>query len=181
MAVDRPGRVVVGVDPSLSGLQALRVAVAQARARAAVLHAVRTVEPAPRNPDLTVGAGPEDSVLTSAAVAVIDRAFAETMGAPPTDIEVQIVAVPDSPGPVLVEYACQDSDLLVLGAGRRGRLPRWWGGKVVRYCVTHACCPVLVVPPPPLTRGGSPRALMRSLRRDIDQLDGGGPPGLRSD
>jgi hypothetical protein len=34
---------------------------------------------------------------------------------------------------------------------------------------------VLVVPPPPLTRAGSPRALLRELRRDLDQFAGDGP------
>ncbi|MGE5136504.1 MAG: hypothetical protein ACM32E_26865 [Gemmatimonadota bacterium] len=41
---------------------------------------------------------------------------------------------------------------------------RWpgWGGKVTRYCLAHARCPVLAVPPPALARqaGGGLRAFV---------------------
>jgi nucleotide-binding universal stress UspA family protein len=186
---------VVGVDTTLSGLHALRLAVAEARARGVALHAVRTWGPAPpdhpahdlagraaiglvRQP--STGAAPAGSVVgrqspAAAAAAIIDEAFAATMGGEPADIPVRTVLVPDAPGPVLVEYACRDDDLLVIGTGRQGIRRRLRSGRVVRYCLRHASCPVLVVPPPPLARAGSPRALLRELRREIDQLtDGGG-------
>jgi universal stress protein family protein len=38
------------------------------------------------------------------------------------------------------------------GAGRRGTLVRMLFSKVSRYCVAHARCPVLAIPPPPLAR-----------------------------
>lgn len=178
MGGDRPGRVIVGVDTSLSGLQALRVAVAEARRRHAPLHAVRTWDPAPSDPGLAEArAKGVQGALTAAATAVVRRAFAETFGGEPVDLVVHTVVVPDAPGPVLVEYACRDDDLLVLGAGRRTLLRRFRGSPVVRYCLTRACCPVLVVPPPPLTRAGSTRSLLRQLRREIDQLTEGGTDG----
>lgn len=171
-----PTRVVVGVDTSLSGLQALRLAVDEARRRDATLHAVRTWEPAPSDPGSPEMSGTHPrGTLAAAAAGVICRAFAETMGGEPDDVAVHTVVVPDAPGPVLVGYACRDRDLLVLGAGGRGLLRRLWGNSVVRYCVTRAACPVLVVPPPPLTRAGSPRALLRELRRDLDHLSEPGP------
>jgi hypothetical protein len=37
-----------------------------------------------------------------------------------------------------------------VGAGRRGALARVISGKVSRYCLAHAHCPVLAVPPPAL-------------------------------
>lgn len=163
------GRVVVGVTKSLSGLHALRVGVAHARQQRMPLHAVRTWEPPP-DPDVLSGSGPAERPLASTAASVVASAFAETMGAVPGDVEVRTVVLPDSPGPVLVDYACRDGDLLVLGSGARGRLRRWRSSSVVRYCLARAGCPVLVVPPPPLTRTGSPRSLMRELRRDIDDL-----------
>lgn len=174
MDADRPGRVIVGIDHSLSGLHALRTAVNEARVRGVALHAVRCWQPSPSGPGSTGGVGTGldaggTDAGAAAAAAVIARAFAETMGGQPTDLEVRSVAVPDSAGPVLVEYACRDQDVLVLGAGRRSRLRRW-RGPVVRHCVTRARCPVLVVPPPPLIRGESPRAMLRQLRRDLDQL-----------
>jgi nucleotide-binding universal stress UspA family protein len=195
---EHPGRVIVGVDTTLSGLQALRLAVTEARARGMALHAVRTWGPAPvdqlgpaagqpavglvRQPtagDPTVGGAAALGSYSGAveAAAVIDRAFADTMGGEPPDLPVRTVLMPDLPGPVLVEYACRDGDLLVIGAGRR-RFPfRWRASPVARYCLRHAACPVLVVPPPPLTRAGSPRALLRELRREIDQLADGGSDG----
>jgi nucleotide-binding universal stress UspA family protein len=172
---DRPGRVVVGVHLSLSGLQALRVAVAEARSRRAPLHAVRTTDPSPPGRSVSVAVPADGPPLSSEAAVVVDRAFHDTMGAVPEDIDVRTVIMPDSPGQVLVEYACRDADLLVIGSGRRGRLRRLWGGRVVRYCLSRATCPVLVVPPPPLTRDGSPRSLLRELRREIDHLPGGPP------
>lgn len=163
------GRVVVGVDTTLSGLHALRLAVVQARARGLALHPVRTWDPAsalwPDSPGGAAGRRTPDAL----AAAIVDRAFAETMGGEPPDLPVRTVVIADRPGPVLVEYACRDQDLLVIGAGRR-RFPRWRGSPVVRYCLRHATCPLLVVPPPPLARAGSPKALIRQLRRDIDQL-----------
>lgn len=181
------GRVVVGVDTTLSGLHALRLAVAEARVRGLPLHAVRTWSPAQpdqlthdtagvpgiglmRRPAAEWRDGPAGRPTSAAlAAAIVDRAFAETMGGEPADVPVRTVVLPDAPGPVLVEYACRDNDLLVIGAGRR-RFPRLRGGPVVRYCLRHASCPVLVVPPPPLTRAGSPKALIRQLWRDLDQL-----------
>ena len=53
---------------------------------------------------------------------------------------------------MLAGLACCADDLLVVGAGRRGSLARVWGGKVTRYCLAHARCPVLAVPPPALAR-----------------------------
>lgn len=192
---DHQGRVIVGVDTTLSGLHALRLAVTEARARGVALHAVRTWgseppdqlgRPAAGEPPIGLArplpAGPPPAPAAGAlgrysqaveAAAIIDRAFADTMGGEPADLPVRTVLVPDSPGPVLVEYACRDHDLLVIGAGRR-RFPfRWRASPVVRYCLRRALCPVLVVPPPPLTRAGSPRALLRELRREIDQLTEG--------
>jgi hypothetical protein len=58
-------------------------------------------------------------------------------------------------GQVLVKSASATSDLLVIGAGRRGAPLRPTGGRVSRYCLHHANCPVLTVPPPTLARRAS--------------------------
>lgn len=211
---DRPGRVVVGVDPTLSGLQALRVAVGEAHRRGAALHALRawgagrgdpTSSPYPAASPGLGGPGWADHALAGTtpaevsdagrpadqppapgeeaprhgsaageAAATVAQAFADTMGGEPDDLAVRVVLLPHAPGPVLVEYACRDQDVLVLGRGRQSRWRRPRGSPVVRYCVRRASCPVLVVPPPPLTRAGSPRSLMRQLRREIDEIAEGG-------
>lgn len=66
-----------------------------------------------------------------------------------------------------METADRTDDLLVIGAGPRGPL-RALFPSVTRYCVTHATCPVLTVPPSPLE--GELAALHRriSLGRAVD-------------
>jgi hypothetical protein len=49
-----------------------------------------------------------------------------------------------------VETADHHSDLLVVGAGRRGKLRHSLHAGTVRYCLAHAVCPVIAVPPPTL-------------------------------
>ena len=60
-----------------------------------------------------------------------------------------------NPGPVLVGAARRDGDRLVVGAGRRGTFGRLRHGKVSRYCLAHAGCPVIAVPSPALDRAAA--------------------------
>src|SRR5258708_11660883 len=69
-------------------------------------------------------------------------------GEVPDDPLVQPFVQRGEAGWVLVSMACCPGDLLVVGAGRRGALARMVSGKVSRYCLAHAQCPVLAVPPP---------------------------------
>jgi hypothetical protein len=55
-------------------------------------------------------------------------------------------------GWVLVSLACRPGDLLVVGAGRRGALARAVSCRVSRYCMAHAQCPVLSIPPAALAQ-----------------------------
>jgi nucleotide-binding universal stress UspA family protein len=164
------GRVVVGVDTTLSGLQALRRAVAEARARKMPLHAVRVWKP----PSTTwyVSLIELRQAEATAASQLVTRAFVETMGGFPLDVEVEVVGVPGIPGNVLVNHANRTDDLLVVGSGGRGFWRRWVRENVAWYCLAWAKCPVLVVPPPSLTLETSPRALRRELRRDLDSVLG---------
>ena len=50
-------------------------------------------------------------------------------------------------GLVLVDVASQPDDLLIIGTGRRARFGRMMRKSVSRYCLAHARCPVLAVPP----------------------------------
>ena len=56
-------------------------------------------------------------------------------------------AVRGETGPVLVEVASQPDDLLIIGTGRRAGFGRMMRHSVSRYCLAHARCPVLAVPP----------------------------------
>jgi nucleotide-binding universal stress UspA family protein len=78
----------------------------------------------------------------------LDAAF----GGLPDGITTQPAVLPGKPGKVLTGVACQDGDVLVIGAGRRGRLRRIWGSRASRYCLARACCPVLAISPSSLAQ-----------------------------
>jgi nucleotide-binding universal stress UspA family protein len=78
----------------------------------------------------------------------LDTAF----GGLPAGTTTQPVVLRGNPGPVLTGVARQDGDLLVIGAGRRGPLRRLGCCRIARYCLAHACCPVLTIPPPDLAQ-----------------------------
>lgn len=162
---NRRGRVIVGIDPSPSGMSALRRAVEEARERDSTLVAVRSWLTQPRMYAMAPDLREVDEADTRE---LVERTFADTMGGVPDDVDVETVVLPDYPGPALVTLADRDDDLLVLGSGRRNR--RGSGSRTVRYCTAWAACPVLVVPPPQLARAVSQRALLRQLRREIDDL-----------
>jgi hypothetical protein len=65
---------------------------------------------------------------------------------------------------VLVSLACQPADVLLVGAGRRSAAGWMAFSKVTRYCLAHAQCPVLAVPPPELARELGRGRLTRMLR-----------------
>jgi len=165
-------RVIVGVQESIAGLRALRVAVAEARQRGAVLHAVRTRRPPPPDGGTGVSLPPSESV--SQAQDEVFRAFAAAMGRVPADIKVFIVVRDGEPGAALTAHADRDDDLLVVGVGRRGLVRRLLSGSVARYCLSHAACPVLAVPPDQFAI--SARKLAGALRRDPSQLVSSGAP-----
>ena len=180
----RAARVVVGVDDRPVGLRALRTAVTQARLMRRELFAVRAFPaPADRDQIRSATAGwptftpPSDSAADvqheiaareHEALDAIDRAFAHAMGGPPGDIDVCPTAMLGSPGRVLVQAAYRDEDLLVVGAPSQRRF-RWFRRSIGRYCLEHAKCLVLLVPPNDLARRVD--RMHRPWRwRDLDKL-----------
>ena len=75
-------------------------------------------------------------------------AIGTACGGVPLGLDIRLIVIRGEPGPALVEVAGLGDDLLIVGAGRRGALSRLWHGKVSRYCLSHAQCPVLSVPHP---------------------------------
>jgi nucleotide-binding universal stress UspA family protein len=176
MRGDIPGRVVVGVDDSLAGLRALRLAVMEARRRAATLYAVRAW-----HVDLSwtasanvwpVGSTMWQDELERDALDTIERAFGNAMGGLPKDVRVVAVAVLDTPGSALVGYANRDHDILFVGCGRPGGLLRRWHRCTAQFCVTRARCPVTVVPPDAFARAACREGLDRAIRRDLPIMTG---------
>jgi nucleotide-binding universal stress UspA family protein len=144
-------RIVVGVSGSAGSLQALRYAAELARSDSAVLAPVLAWTPpggdlADRhypNPELR-------RVWMQAAWDRLWRAIELAFGGPPADLAFSPEVIRGDAGHVLTEAAVQPGDVLVIGAGRHGALRRLLACHVSRYCLGHACCPVVAVPPSPL-------------------------------
>ncbi|MEV0719497.1 universal stress protein [Asanoa sp. NPDC050611] len=155
--------VVVGVSPSLAGLQALRHAVDVARERDATLHAVRVWLFRPMWRDVT--AQFERRVHAAEAKLLVPYTFEAAMGGLPRGVRIEQVVLEGMTGQSLVEHAGAEADLLVVGGDRRRHL--FGPGPVTRYAVRRAHCPVVVVPPPALAQAQPVDALLRDLSRDL--------------
>jgi nucleotide-binding universal stress UspA family protein len=152
-------RIVVGVHGSLGSLQALRWAADEAQERQVPL--VPVIAWIPPGGDFAERSHPSPylrRVWQEAAVKRLTGAFDECLGGVPEGLHVQARVERGDAGPALVEIADQPGDLLVIGTGRRNPIGRALHRSVGRYCLAHARCPVLAVPP---------SALMDEMRRGL--------------
>jgi nucleotide-binding universal stress UspA family protein len=141
-------RIVVGVHGSLGSLQALRFAADEARQR--VVPLVPVIAWIPPGGDMAERRHPSPYLRVIWRDAARERlwtAFETGLGCVPDDLSVHPVVVRGDPGPVLTDIASVPDDLLIIGTGRRGSLRRLLRRSVGRYCLAHARCPVLAVPP----------------------------------
>ncbi|AJT62995.3 hypothetical protein T261_1309 [Streptomyces lydicus] len=148
-----PPRVVAGVSGSLGSLTALHRAAAEARRTGAELWAVLAWEPP--GGDIPHRGGPCPASLAAWRRMASERlleALDAAFGSAGPGVPLDPLVVRGEPGKVLLAVADRTDDLLVIGAGARGRLRRAMWPSVTRYCVARACCPVLTVPPSPLHR-----------------------------
>ncbi|MGE7434964.1 universal stress protein [Kitasatospora sp. NPDC001175] len=156
-------RVIVGVSGSLNSLTALHRAVDEARAQQAVL--VPVLAWTPVGGELSYRAHPCPPLLRAwetAARARLERAFEEAFGGFPVGVEVEPLVIRGDAGPALVHVADRPGDLLVISTGRQGSLQRYLHGSVGRYCLAHARCPVVAVPPSALYTD------LRQISRAVD-------------
>ena len=141
-------RVVVGVSGSLGSLQALRLAADEARVRKATL--VPVIAWVPPGGDLSERSHPSPylrRIWREAARQRLADAFDAGLGGLPDDVAVLARIERGEPGPVLVDVSDGPEDLLVIGTGRRSPIGRALHKSIGRYCLAHAKCPVLAVPP----------------------------------
>ena len=141
-------RIVVGVHGSLGSMQALRWAAEEARGRQVPL--VPVIAWVPPGGDLAERSHPSPilrQIWRDAARQRLEEAFAEGLGGVPGDLCIEAHVERGETGPVLVDVADQADDLLVIGTGRRSFFGRVLRRSVGRYCLAHAKCPVLAVPP----------------------------------
>ncbi len=160
--------LVVGIDGSPASYTALRWALAYAGRTGARVRAVRCWMPVLAKAwEAAVTAEPVPSPAMQEARA--QRELAEVVAA-------ALVRVPDGAarvavrqrvlrgpaGPVLVANA-DGADLLVVGHGPR--VTELLHRSVTWYCVRHASCPVLVIPPAMATQGTPAPATAEVPRR----------------
>jgi nucleotide-binding universal stress UspA family protein len=134
--------VVVGVDGSPIGQAALLWAIDEAVARhgrARVVHAWTS----PYDWQMEVLSPVDEQTLRSAAQRRLDDALAAV---DTRDVAVDTELIEGDPRQVLVD-AAHDADLLVVGARGHGLVSEVLLGSVSSFCVHHAPCPVVVVPP----------------------------------
>ena len=170
-------RVVVGVSGSLGSLQALRQAADEARAREATLVAV--IAWTPPGGDFAERSHPSPylrQIWRDAAKQRLADAFDAGLGGLPEDVGVLARIERGEPRPVLVDVAASPDDLLVIGTGRRSPIGRALRKSIGRYCLAHAKCPVLAVPPSALMAelgdGGMKRSWsLRGRRMLLQEID----------
>ena len=133
-------RIVVGVDGSACGHEALTWAIAEAAARQQPLVALAAWswldQPGKFDPDY----GEKD--VTAMAEAAVDRALGEVRGG--SDVDIEIRPVNDLPARALIE-ASSEASLLVVGSRGLGGFRGLLLGSVSNNAVHHAHCPVVVV------------------------------------
>lgn len=184
-------RVLVGVDDSGPGLEALAVAAGLARLHDAQLIAVRAwALGLPRHggrrmrhlshPHVVLNfSGAEQR---AAAAVLVRRAFRSVLGRMPADVPVAIQTPGSDPALALVRLASRQGDVLVIGTRSGHVARRLIHGSVSRYCVRHAHCPVLLVPAPrraPM-RHATCRPTAARIRSCVRRLDRGRRLGPRS-
>jgi nucleotide-binding universal stress UspA family protein len=139
------GLVVVGMDASAQGRQALRYAADIAKQRAwklEVVHCWNAIYPM-----TPFGVMPPDTskIIHDSALEVLNKVVSEELGdAPGPNVSKKLIE--GSPATILVEES-EKADLLVVGSRGHGGFASLALGSVSSACVHHAGCPVLVVRP----------------------------------
>jgi nucleotide-binding universal stress UspA family protein len=146
-------RIIVGTSGSPGSLQALRLAADLARDDdAALIPVLAWLPPGGDQADRRQPSIYLRKVWKEAAWQRLWLALDLAWGGLPTDLRAAPTVLRGEAGQVLVNAAGQTHDLLVVGAGRRGALRRMIGCRVSRYCLAHAHCPVVAVPPADLAQ-----------------------------
>lgn len=135
-------RVVVGIDGSEHARRALRFAVAEVRRRRDAVLVVAMAYPPP------MAYAAMDAVVFSMDVdpeglarAEVDRALSDV----PDDVVVETVLAEGSPAKLLLDLS-HEATLVVVGSRGRGGVRSLLLGSTSHRVVSHAHCPVVVVP-----------------------------------
>lgn len=152
------GRIVVGIDGSDESQAALRWSIEEAAVRGATLEVVYVYQYTPEwqlygyagssseefQAEQQAREAAEDRAAAEQAEALVRRLIADA--APPAELDVQVVAMPDRrPAEALIERS-KGADLLVVGSRGRGGFTGLLLGSVSHQVATHAHCPVVILP-----------------------------------
>ena len=152
----RVQRIIAGISGSQRSLPALHCAADLARAYEAELVPVHAwIPPLAAFAGYQFPPGHLRRAWEDAAWQWLWQALEMACGGLPPDTLSQPVIAQGNPGLILVRTACRADDLLVIGTGRRNAVSRLWHGGVSRYCLAHARCPVLAIPPDRSVQAGS--------------------------
>jgi nucleotide-binding universal stress UspA family protein len=146
-------RIIVGVSGSPGSLQALRHAADLAREHYAPL--IPVLAWVPPGGDLADRSRPSPYLRKLWQDAAWERLWQATelaLGGIPDDLGFRPEVLRGEAAHVLTSLAIHPGDVLVIGAGRRGALAHALSCRVSRYCLAHAQCPVVAVPPPALAQ-----------------------------
>ena len=147
------GRLIVGTSGSPGSLHALRYGENLAQAHHVMLVPVIAWELPGDDRSHRIGSSRElGKACWEMAQRQLRDALIAVWGEVPDDPLVQPRVERGPAGRVLVNLACHPGDVLIVAPGRRGALGRLAFSRVGRYCVAHAQCPVMAVPPPALAR-----------------------------
>jgi nucleotide-binding universal stress UspA family protein len=153
--VSRVRRVFAGVSGSPGSLQALRYAAGLACVHDSAL--IPVLAWTPPGGDLADRSSPSlylRQVWKDAAWQRLSYSLELAFGGAPVGVPVEPIVIRGEAARVLVRVASSDDDLIVVGTGRRGVLGRVAACRVSRYCLAHATCPVVAVPPSALAQMG---------------------------
>lgn len=143
----RHNKILVGVDGSPGSRTALRFAIAEAALRGAEVEAVAAWQ-APAYAYTGVAVMPPVVELSEAATAALNEAIEQEragLTGAAADVAVNQVVVQGAAAAVLIDRA-EAADLLVVGSRGYGGFRGLLLGSVSHQCVSHAPCPVVVVP-----------------------------------
>ncbi len=162
--MSRVRRIIAGVSGSPRSLASLRCAADLARACHAAFVPVHAWVPS--GLELAGHQFPSEHLVQEwedAAWQRLLRALEMAFGGSPPGTLAQPFIARGNAGPILVSAASRAGDALVIGTGRRGAVSHLWHGTVSRYCLAHASCPVIAIPPPTLDLAVARRVRGRAL------------------
>lgn len=140
--MDNNQPVVVGVDGSPDSVRALQWAAEYARRYEAPLHALAVFDVPNVYGPYAMAALPDAKAIEERARTVLAEAVRDAVG---EDVAVTQRVERGHPARALVA-ASEGAGLVVVGSRGHGGFVGLMLGSVSQYCVTHARCPVIVLP-----------------------------------